>query len=306
MSFSLKQIRYFIAAAESGQISHAAVELNVSQSAVTAAIQQLEAILGMRLFVRKSNGVALTFEGSRFLQHARNIIAAVDEAMRVPTAASRETRGLVRLGVSYTVAGYFLPAHLARFRRSFPDVTVELQEAARPEIERDLVGGTLDLAVILTSNLADTRAIEHETLIRSRRRLWMPADHPLARADHVGFAEVAAEPYVALTVDEALQTTMRYWEVTPYRPKVIFRTSSVEAVRSMVAAGMGVTILSDMVWRPWSLEGQRIETRVLADPVPSMDVGLAWPRGAELSAAARAFVDFLSMTFNGPGPSDVA
>ena len=70
----------------------------------------------------------------------------------------------------------------------------------------------------------------------------------------------------------------------------------------MVANGGGVTILSDMVYRPWSLEGQRIETRDVDDVVPSMDVGLAWRRDAELSPPARAFHEFLSLTFNGGGP----
>jgi DNA-binding transcriptional LysR family regulator len=102
-----------------------------------------------------------------------------------------------------------------------------------------------------------------------------------------------------LTVDEAADTAQRYWERTSHRPKVIFRTSSVEAVRSMVANGGGVTILSDMVYRPWSLEGQRIETRDVDDPVPSMDVGLAWSRVAEMSPGARAFREFMSLTFGG-------
>ena len=108
MSISLKQIRYFIAAAESGRISQAAVELNVSQSAVTAAVQQLEALLGVRLFERHAAGVALTREGNRFLLHGRNIMAAVAEAVREPRAAGAAVTGTVRVGVTYTVAGYFL------------------------------------------------------------------------------------------------------------------------------------------------------------------------------------------------------
>jgi DNA-binding transcriptional LysR family regulator len=70
----------------------------------------------------------------------------------------------------------------------------------------------------------------------------------------------------------------------------------------MVANRTGVTILSDMVYRPWSLEGQRIETRTLDDPVPSMDVGMAWRRDADQSPAVHAFRDFLGLSFNGGGP----
>jgi DNA-binding transcriptional LysR family regulator len=301
VSVSLKQIRYFIAAAESGQISKAAVDLNVSQSAVTAAVQQLETTLGVRLFERNPAGVSLTPEGSRFLFHGRNVMAAVGEAVRVPRTSGAAATGSVRVGVTYTVAGYFLPRHHAGFAASFPNVRLELSEAPREAIERALVDGSLDIAVMLVSNLEAHDRLQSEILLRSRRRLWLPAEHGLLRAEHVGLIDVAAHPYVMLTVDEADATAGRYWAKADLQPKVIFRTSSVEAVRSMVAAGMGVTILSDMVYRPWSLEGQRLERRVLEAEIPSMNVGLAWRRDAELSPAARAFQEFLSLAHTGAG-----
>jgi len=301
VSISLRHIRYFLAAAEAGQISRAAMDLGVSQSAVTAAVKQLESYVGARLFDRHAQGVALTLEGSRFMLHARNIAASVNEALRFEQEPARKIRGTVRVGVTYTVAGYFLPQHQVRFARSYPDVNLELREAPRSSIEEDLIAGRLDTAVLLTSNIVNRNALDSETLIRSRRRLWLPLDHPLTHADAVHLADVAGEPYVMLTVDEAAKTAGRYWSGTGYRPRVIFETSSVEAVRSMVANGMGVTILSDMVYRPWSLEGQRIETRLVTEPIPSMDVGLAWARNADLSGATRAFRDFMSLTFNGAG-----
>ena len=299
MTLSLRHLRYFIAAAESGQVSRAAVELSVSQSTITAAIQHLESQLGAALFSRHPHGVALTLEGSSFLQHARNIIASVNDALRVDLAQKVKVEGSVRVGVTYTVAGYFLPQHLARFGRTHPGVRLKLREAQRSAIEADLAAGRLDIAVILTSNIHDRAGLQFETLIRSKRRLWLPNDHPLMQSTEIRLAAVANEPYVMLTVDEAADTAQRYWERTPYRPKVVFRTSSVEAVRSMVANGGGVTILSDMVYRPWSLEGQRIETRDIDDSVPSMDVGLAWGRGAELSPPAKAFREFMGLTFGG-------
>ena len=303
MTFSLKQIRYFIAAAETGQVSQAAVELNVSQSAVTAAIQQLESVLDLRLFDRHTAGVSVTPGGARFLLHARNILAAVEEAMQVPRSSHDAASGRVRVGVSYTVAGYFLPRHHARFQRNFPQVKVELFEAARPLIEQALIEGSLDIAVLLVSNLEASDRLQSEILMRSKRRLWTPPEHPLLKAGAVGLADVSRFPYVMLTVDEASQTAGRYWARSPRQPEIVFRTSSVEAVRSMVAAGMGVTILSDMVYRPWSLEGQRIETRLLVDDIPTMDVGLAWVRGRPMQPATHAFHDFLGLAFTGGGQS---
>jgi DNA-binding transcriptional LysR family regulator len=142
--------------------------------------------------------------------------------------------------------------------------------------------------------LQEREALAFETLFRSRRRLWLPVEHPLLSAESISLEDVARLPYVMLTVDEANQTASRYWTPTGLSPNAIFVTSSVEAVRSMVADGLGVTILSDMVYRPWSLEGQRIEQRNLASPVPSMDVGLAWRMDKKLGSTARA--DFLSLS----------
>ncbi len=301
MAFSFRQVRYFIAVADAAKISSAAADLNVSQSAVTAAIKALEDELEARLFERHPSGVTLTYEGHQFLQHARSIEATVSEATRALRRTGSAETGEVRVGLTYTVAAYFLPQILARFTRAFPGITVHMQELAREDIESGLMNGNLDIAVMLVSNLQNSLSIDSEILVRSRRRLWACADHHLVARETVSLAEIAAEPYVMLTVDEADDTAMRYWRKTPHLPKVIFETSSVEAVRSMVATGMGVSILSDMVYRPWSLEGQRIEVRPVSDEVPSMDVGLGWRRDSNLSAPARVFYEYLSLTYGGSG-----
>jgi DNA-binding transcriptional LysR family regulator len=301
MALTLKQLRYFLAAAETGQISLAAMELNISQSAITTAIQGLEAQLGVRLLDRSPQGVVPTIEGARFLNHARNITAAVEDAERLPLGEGRRLTGRLRLGTTYTVAGYYMSRHYARFRRAYPDIAVEMVEWPRMAVEEGLATGSLDMAVMLVSNLTNRAGLEQETLMRSRRRLWLATDHPLLSADRITLADVAAQPYVMLTVDEAKDTAGRYWARAGLEPQVTFATSSVEAVRSMVASGMGVTILSDMVYRPWSLEGQRIELRSVVEEIPSMDVGLAWCKTRPLAPAAAVFRAFMSVAMGGGG-----
>ncbi|MGE3831397.1 MAG: LysR family transcriptional regulator [Parvibaculaceae bacterium] len=303
MPLSIKQVRYFIAAANAGQMSQAAIELNISQSSITAAIKQLEDDLGVRLFDRQASGVSLTAEGNRFLQHARSIMAAVNEAVSAPLTEDIAQAGHVRVGVTYTVAGYFLPRHYARFQRNYPRITVEMRELPRDAIEVGLTDGTLDIAVMLVSNLSDRKRIASEILFRSRRRLWLPVEHHLLNRENVTLEDVAKEPYIMLTVDEAMKTAGKYWKRAGLAPRTEITTSSVEAVRSMVAAGMGVTILSDMVYRPWSLEGQRIETRNVMADIPTMDVGLAWNARREQTPAARIFHDQLSKSFSGASPA---
>lgn len=292
---SIRQIRYFIAVANTGQISRAARELNVSQSAVTTAIKQLESLIGTTLIARQAGGVALTQDGSIFLDHAKRVMATVEEAIRTPTRHREDIKGKIRLAMTYTVAGYYLPPFIERFVRAFPGVDLQLTEASRNAIEDGLVSGTFDLAVLLTSNIVDQEGLDYETLLRSRRRLWLSAQHNLLEQPSISLADVSEQPYIMLTVDEASNTAQRYWNKTSYRPKTIFRTSSVESVRSMVANGMGITILSDMVYRPWSLDGRRVEVVPLTDNIPSMDVGVAWAANIEPSKACQAFREFMHL-----------
>ncbi|MDE0309052.1 MAG: LysR substrate-binding domain-containing protein [Acidiferrobacterales bacterium] len=301
MNITFRKIRYFIAVADSGKISSAATNLNISQSAVSAAIMSLEEEIGAPLFQRQSGGVQLTYEGYQFLSHAQNILAAVSEATRGLRLSGRTLQGKVKVGLTYTVSGYFIPQILTRFSRSFPEVVVQMHEWHRDDIESKIANGEIDIAVILVSNLRNTEEIDSKVLLRSRRRLWLWADHPLLNVDPIGFSEVSEQPYIMLTVDEAENSAMRYWSSTGFTPNVVFKTTSVEAVRSMVATGMGVTILSDMVYRPWSLEGQHVEVKNVVGPVESMDVGLIWNKNLEMNPPAKAFFDYLSLTFSDAG-----
>lgn len=290
---SLRKLRYFVAVAESGKVTQAAVDLNVSQSSITTGVREIEDELGVKLFERQAQGMVLTREGTRFLDRVRHVFQAVDEAFDSTRVHSPTLEGRLDLAMSYTVAGYFLPPLLAQFQRRYPGVTVRLHEASRPTIQAGLLGGRFDLAIMLISNLEPGAPLAQHLLIRSPRRLWVASHHPLHGRRDVGLADVAREPYIMLNVDEAEQTALRYWAPSGLGPQTLFSTSSVEAVRSLVASGSGVSILSDMVYRPWSLEGRRIEHIDLADPIPTMDVGFAWDRKRALSPPAQAFRDAL-------------
>jgi len=291
MRVSLRHFRFFVAVAETGQVSKAAAALFVSQSSVTEAIKTLEYDIGLKLFQRHPKGVTLTYEGTIFLQHARSVLSAAVDAMLAPQQVRLDMMGEFTLACTHTVAGYFLSPLLARFRRLFPGIIVKLLELERPEIERRIISGEVDLAMCLTSPLQDTEQIETEVLARSKRRLWLPANHHFLDKKRVSLLDVQAEPYIMLTIDDAEETTQRYWERAGLQANVVFRTSSMEAIRNLVSTGLGVTILSDMVYRPWSLEGARLAATPVSDLVPSMDIGIAWRREAELGRAIKAFCD---------------
>ncbi len=289
----MRQLRYFAAAADAGQFSRAALKVHVSQSAITTAVLQLEELLGVKLFERLPHGVTLTAEGNRFYQHTRHVLDTLRDAAAETALQQQALQGTVRVGATYAVLGYFLPNLLARFKRSYPEVEIDLQDMGRAAVEEGVIGGSLDFGLVLISNAQHLDAYERHVLIRSRRQLWMPSGHPLMQAPTVTLADVAAHPYIMLTIDEGDTASQRYWSPRGLEPKVVFRTASVECLRGLVAHGFGVTILSDMLYRAWSLEGRKIEARPVNDTIPPMEVGLIWRRNVALDEAGSVFRQFI-------------
>ncbi|MGR3723683.1 LysR family transcriptional regulator [Abyssibius alkaniclasticus] len=290
MSFTLRQLHYFVAVAEHGSVSHAAHALAISQSSVTAAIKDLEGDLGVKLFERHSRGLNITIRGHQFLRHATDILAAVSGARRAFDTQDDAITGQLQLGVTSLMAGYVMSDILSKYRRANPDVVVSAIEDSGEYLQHLLVGGELDVAVMVTSNLRDKTALQMEILDVSPYRLWLPLGHHLADQDSISLADVTAEPLIMLNVDEMEEEAVNLLSALGTRPRVAFRTRSVEAVRSLVATGAGVALLPDLVYRPWSLEGDRIESRDVSGALPVVQVGVVWRRGSPLSAAARDFI----------------
>ncbi|MCU1721398.1 LysR family transcriptional regulator [Pseudomonas sp. 5P_5.1_Bac1] len=287
---TLRQIRHFIAVAETGSISAAAQAVFISQSTLTLAIQQLEEEIGVSLFSRHAKGMTLTHQGHQFLRQAHLILATVDNAKRSLQQSTDQVAGQLTIGVTSLVAGYYLADLLTRFQRAYPNVEIRVTEDERPYIEHLLVAGEIDVGVLILSNLEDRLALQTEVLTHSPHRLWLPAQHPLLERDSISLADVADEPLIQLNVDEMEQNARRMWAGAGLQARISLRTASTEAVRSLVAAGLGVSIQPDMTYRPWSLEGDIIEARPLADLNQTLDIGLAWRRGTARPALVDPFL----------------
>ncbi len=290
MAFTLRQLQFFIAVAESGTVSGAAQNLAISQSSVTEAIKDLENDLGVQLFDRHARGLAITHKGQQFLRHATRILTDVSDAKRTLADEPGAKAGRLSLGVTSLVAGYVLSDVLSRYRRAYPETEVTALEDNGEYLEHLLIGGELDVAVMVTSNLRDKMALQAEILEVSPYRLWLPISHKLSTADIIKMEDIAKEPLIMLTVDEIEENTGKLLSAIGARPNVAFRTRSVEAVRSLVATGAGIALLPDLVYRPWSLEGDRIESRDVSGQLPNVQVGIVWRKGSGLSGTAREFI----------------
>jgi DNA-binding transcriptional LysR family regulator len=289
---TLRQFRYFVAVAESGSVASASRMLAIAQSALTKSLAELEDELGAALFVRSSRGMTLTPQGHRFLAGARKVLGSVADALRLQAEQAAEAlSGTLAIGVTSLVAGYYLAELLSRFRRLNPQVQVAVTEETPTFLEHLLINGEVDVAIMVSSALGEPQALQVEVLTRSANRAWLPSNHPLAERDELTLADCAAHDQVVLEADriDALMTSV--WARHQLKPRTLLRTSSLEAVRSLVGAGAGITVLPDFLYRPWTLDAEHVEVRQLRDDVPTVDVGLVWRRGSGLRPAAQEFID---------------
>jgi DNA-binding transcriptional LysR family regulator len=236
--------------------------------------------------------MALTPQGHRFLQKARSVIGSVADALRlnaVDTAA--DLTCVLAVGVTSLVAGYYLSELLSRFRRNCPAVEVFVTEETPRFLEHLLINGELDVAIMVSNALSEPQAMVAETLTRSPNRVWLTSNHPLTARDELTLAECAAHDQIVLEADRIDDVMRTVWARHQLKPRTILRTSSLEAVRSLVGAGAGIAVLPDFLYRPWTLDAEHVEVRRLRDEVPSIDVGLVWRRGSGLKAAATEFID---------------
>lgn len=290
MSITIRNLRYFNAVAEARSVAGATLLLNISPSAVTDAIKGLEANLGTELFERHPRGMSLTHAGQQFLRHAHQILQNVRDAQQAMSIRPDTLSGTLNIGVTPLVTGYILPQLLDRYRRVFPKVTVHVVEDKRSYIEHLLVNGELEVGMLTVSQLRDRQALDSSPIVQSTWRVWLPTNHRLVASNMISIADLAQEPVITTELEELEDATLPFWRDAGLHQNTAVRTASIEAVRSLVARGLGVTILPDAFYRPWSLDGERIEWRSTKELIPPLEIGVAWRGGLKLNEPTQNFL----------------
>lgn len=293
MNFTLRQLEFYIALAETSQVSKAASRCHVSQSSMTVALRNLEEALNVQLFLRQPKGVRLTLAGERFLAHARTIITSSHIALEDLHRQPETTAGTVRIGIAQTLSAYLLPEMLSDIENRFPLLEIDYFEATAPDLQDALRQQQVDFCLLLTSNIQSNDDFEVETIIRSLRQLWIAPGHPLLNKSAIRLRDIEKLPFLMLETDQYPTVITSVWQHNGYQPNIHFRSNSFETIRSLVAQGHGITILSDLVYRPWSLNGQRIIHRTIEDCITYMDVGVLTNAGKPLSTPAHRLREFL-------------
>lgn len=215
---------------------------------MTKGIKDLEAHLGVKLFEIRRRGLKATHRAHIFLRHAKAILTKVANSGASLGGARNEMRGKLNTGVTSLTAGYVLSDILSRFRRAWPGVDVSAVEDTGEYLEHLLVGWELDVAVMIVSELRNPQALHSDILTASQFRLLLPVSHPLTSKDSTSLSDFASEPQTLLDVHEMQIQGQPMLSALGSRPRIAFKTKSVEAVRSLVASGAGVALLPDLVY----------------------------------------------------------
>jgi DNA-binding transcriptional LysR family regulator len=258
---TLEQLRIFVAVAERLHMTQAAAALNVTQSAASAAVQALETRLGLKLFDRVGRHIELTEAGRVFLPEAKAVLAQLARAAQVVDDLAGLERGRLVLWASQTIAGYWLPRHITRFKKKHPKIEISLVISNTAGVSKAVKSGEADLGFV-EGHVEDPLLVKID-LGSDQLVLVIGCEAPAA------WREVS-EPSDLLELDwvlrEAGSGTRQIFEdvilsrgISPTDLNVVLELPSNEAVVNAVEAGAGASVLSRLVARSGLQAGGLIE-----------------------------------------------
>jgi DNA-binding transcriptional LysR family regulator len=264
MNLSLRQLRYVVAAADLGHVTAAAKRLNVSQPSVSSAIAELEAEIGVPLFIRHhARGVTLTPVGERVVNEARLLLKHAQDFAQNAVEHGDALKGEITVGCFLTLAIRFMPGLLAGFAQKYPGITVTLREGDQEEMISAMLAGRIELA--LAYSLAVPDEIEAAPLIDLPPFAIVAANHRLARRKSVNLRELADEPFILLDLPHSRDYFFGLFRSAGIEPRVVFKSRSQELIRGLVAHGHGFAIQNAIPATTVAYDGNRIAVLALEE-----------------------------------------
>ncbi|OMQ15889.1 LysR family transcriptional regulator, partial [Modestobacter sp. VKM Ac-2676] len=289
--YTLRQLDYFVAVADAGSISGAAAKLRVTPTAVASALTELERILRTQLVVRrKAHGVSLTPTGVYLRKRAEVLLRDAEELRLMTASGGTELAGPLALGCYVTVSPTIVPLLLRWTAEHHPKVEMSVVARSQREITEMLFAGALDLAIVYDMGLPD--GLESVLLYTVWPYVLLPADHRLAGAASVRLDELADEPLILLDLPPAAQHTLRVFGEAGVTPRVSQRTTDFELTRSLVARGLGYSVVVQRPAVDRSYEGLPLAALQIDPAVTGVGVRMVWPTGVRLTDRSQALVSF--------------
>ena len=286
-AFSIAQIQHFVAVARTGSISQAAQTICVSQSAVSASIQRLERRIGSALFIRHhAKGVTLSPRGRELLEFAEEALEALQKFDERSKEISVGSVGRLAVGFERSVSHSYLPSVLRFMTSRYPRLEIEAIEGGADEIERLLLGGEIEAA--LAYDVGISAALRFRAIAETRPHVVVSSKDPLAEHTTVNLESLDGAVLIAPRVGESSRFIAALLTEGNVRPSQVISASSYETMRSLVASGMGFAVIIQRMHSGADLGS--IHELAIADPVPTVRLGVVVPVGALPSDRANAFL----------------
>ena len=290
---NLRDLQYLVALADTGHFGEAAARCHVSQPTLSAQIRKLEEYLGVQLFERQPRRAILTDAGHAVLERARQVTQGAEDIRELARASRDPLGGKLRVGLIPTIAPYLLPRVSVRLRRQLPGLQLMLYEYQTAGLLEKLRAGELDLAILALP--ADTAGLQTRSLFAESFVVAMPRRHRLADRKRLKPADL--EGQILLLLEEGHCLRDQALEVcggVGASEEQDFRATSLETLRQMVAAGLGVTLLPRLAAEGPIAAARGVVFRPFAPPSPSRMVGAAWRDSSSRREAIDAVCDVLA------------
>jgi len=289
---NLRDLQYLVALAETRHFGRAAQRCHVSQPTLSAQLKKLEEYLGVALIERRPRRVGLTPAGEAVVERARRMLRDADDIRALARASQDPLGGELKLGLIPTLGPYLLPRIAPRITRALPKLQLMLHEyQTAPLIER-VLQGELDLAILALP--ADTKGLITRSLFAEAFLVAMPERHRLTARKRLKPADLAGERLLLLEEGHCLRDQALEGCARVGTEEHSFRATSLETLRQMVAAGLGITLLPRLAAEGPFASARGLVVRPFSPPAPSRVIGAAWRRSTSRGAAIAAVCDLIA------------
>jgi DNA-binding transcriptional LysR family regulator len=286
---TLRQLEYFVAAGEAGSIKLASETIHVSQPSISTAISDLEAALGVTLFIRHhAQGVALTTEGRRLLGEARSLLQQAAGLHQIASELKTEMQGPLVIGALVTIAPVVLPALVHGFQELHAKAVITPVEVHQEALRERLRHGEIDLAV--TYDLDLPADIDFVPVVKLPPYAYVAEGHRLGKRAKVKLDDLAGDGLVLLDLPLTREYFLSHFISAGLQPRIAFRSAYPEVVRGLVANGLGYGLANLPLGTNQALDGKRFRVLELAGAYRPMVLGLARRKGAPSRRIAEAFI----------------
>jgi DNA-binding transcriptional LysR family regulator len=281
----LRHLRSFVVTADELHVGRAADRLHLTQPSLSRQIAALERDVGVPLFTRIRRRFGLTPAGEVFLTAAREIVRRADDAARDALRAHRGELGTLRLRFVQSATFEALPRLLAAFRAAHPEVILDVETMTTLRQVAALRAGHIDVGLLrppISEPTLTTRVISRDPLVAA-----LPAGHPLAERPRLPLSALADEPFVLYTRasgPSVHDVIIGHCVAAGFSPRIVQEAADVQTIVSLVAAGLGVSLL--IAPTPPTTE-QAVVYRPLRDDLPPWELALAWPTDHQSPVLAR-------------------